>query len=180
MTVVQCIARLLLLTRATGRPHTHPGATTKLTGMVRGLHPTWVYAYRWPARRRSYATAGNSHQDRAGTDRGLSSGLIHPRPRAFTSGRRLHVRAGRERSRPVADGGAQYSKACEGATPPWVQIPPPPPLTWDDAEPVLSAHRLDDVSCLSFRLIKLIALSLIPDKPVSRRTRAGSVVPGQE
>ena len=31
------------------------------------------------------------------------------------------------------NGGAQYSKACEGATLPWVQIPPPPPLTCDDA-----------------------------------------------
>ena len=32
-------------------------------------------------------------------------------------------------ARTLADGGAQYSKACEGATLPWVQIPPPPPLT---------------------------------------------------
>src|SRR5579863_5812484 len=29
----------------------------------------------------------------------------------------------------VVNGGAQYSKACEGASLPWVQIPPPPPLT---------------------------------------------------
>jgi hypothetical protein len=27
------------------------------------------------------------------------------------------------------NGGAQYSKACEGASLPWVQIPPPPLLT---------------------------------------------------
>src|SRR5262249_56037429 len=33
------------------------------------------------------------------------------------------------RWRTPVNGGAQYSKACEGATPPWVQIPPPPPLT---------------------------------------------------
>ena len=33
------------------------------------------------------------------------------------------------RWRTVVNAGAQYSKACEGATPPWVQIPPPPPLT---------------------------------------------------
>ena len=33
------------------------------------------------------------------------------------------------------NGGAQYSKACEGASLPWVQIPPPPPLTCDDASP---------------------------------------------
>src|SRR5215469_10264495 len=31
-------------------------------------------------------------------------------------------------ARTLADGGAQYSKACEGASLPWVhQIPPPPP-----------------------------------------------------
>src|SRR5262249_40744568 len=35
----------------------------------------------------------------------------------------------------VVNGGAQYSKACEGASLPWVQIPPPPPLTCDDASP---------------------------------------------
>ena len=34
------------------------------------------------------------------------------------------------------NGGAQYSKACEGASLPWVQIPPPPPLTCDDASPL--------------------------------------------
>ena len=36
----------------------------------------------------------------------------------------------------VVNGGAQYPKAYEGATPPWVQIPPPPPLTCDDASPL--------------------------------------------
>ena len=39
------------------------------------------------------------------------------------------------RWRTAADGDAQYSKACEGASLPWVQIPPPPPLTCDDASP---------------------------------------------
>ena len=33
------------------------------------------------------------------------------------------------RREPPVDGAAQYSKACDGATHPWVQIPPPPPLT---------------------------------------------------
>jgi len=37
------------------------------------------------------------------------------------------------RWRTPVNGGAQYSKACEGASLPWVQIPPPPPLTCDDA-----------------------------------------------
>jgi hypothetical protein len=50
------------------------------------------------------------------------SGGVRRRPRP-------PVRTGHGRWRPVVNGGAQYSKACEGATPPWVQIPPPPPLT---------------------------------------------------
>ena len=53
-------------------------------------------------------------------------------------------------------------------------------MTRDDAEPVRGARRLDDVRYLRFRLTKHAALSLIPDKPMSPRTRAGSVVPGQE
>src|SRR5215472_4940734 len=53
---------------------------------------------------------------------------VHPRP--------WHpVHAGHGRWRTVVNGGAQYSKACEGASLPWVQIPPPPPLTCDDASP---------------------------------------------
>jgi hypothetical protein len=48
---------------------------------------------------------------------------------AVHGGRGPPVRAGQGRSRPVVNGGAQSSKACEGATLPWVQIPPPPPLT---------------------------------------------------
>jgi hypothetical protein len=35
-------------------------------------------------------------------------------------------------SRTLADAAAQYSKACEGASLPWVQIPPPPLLTRRD------------------------------------------------
>ena len=47
-----------------------------------------------------------------------------------------------ERSRTVVDGGAQYSKACEGASLPWVQIPPPPPCD-------VSGHRNDPEPTLS-------------------------------
>jgi hypothetical protein len=65
----------------------------------------------------------------------LSLCLIHPRPRPFTSGHGLPVRAGQLRSRPVVNSGAQYSKACEGATLPWVQIPPPPLLTCENIDP---------------------------------------------
>jgi hypothetical protein len=65
----------------------------------------------------------------------LSLWLIHPRPEPFTGVHRLPARAGHGRWRTVVNAGAQYSKACEGATPPWVQIPPPPPLTCDDASP---------------------------------------------
>jgi hypothetical protein len=52
-----------------------------------------------------------------------------PRPRPFTSGHEPLVRAGQGRWRPVVNSGVQSSKACEGASLPWVQIPPPPPLT---------------------------------------------------
>ena len=45
------------------------------------------------------------------------------------------VRAGHGRWRTVMNGGAQYSKACEGASLPWVQIPPPPPLTCTNSRP---------------------------------------------
>src|SRR5215468_3043088 len=65
----------------------------------------------------------------------LSLWLIHPRPGTFTGGRGPRVRAGHEHWRTVVNGGAQYSKACEGASLPWVQIPPPPPLTCNDARP---------------------------------------------
>src|SRR6266536_1620688 len=76
---------------------------------------------------------------------GLSFGLIHPRPPPFTSVRGPPVRAGHGRRRTVVNSGAQYSKACEGASLPWVQIPPPPPLTRHDAEPKLVVHRSGDL-----------------------------------
>jgi hypothetical protein len=81
---------------------------------------------------------------------GLSFGLIHPRPPPFTSVRGPPVRAGHGRRRTVVNGGAQYSKACEGATLPWVQIPPPPLLTRHDAHP--PGWRCDGgrCVCLSF------------------------------
>ena len=66
---------------------------------------------------------------------GLSFGLIHSCPQTFTGDRGHPVRAGHEHRRTVVNGGAQYSKACEGATPPWVQIPPPPPLTCKNTDP---------------------------------------------
>ena len=49
-------------------------------------------------------------------------------------------------SRPVADGRAQSSKACEGATLPWVQIPPPPPLTCQNTG---LCRRQSGASCTS-------------------------------
>ena len=56
------------------------------------------------------------------------SGAVHRRPRA------PHPRWSR-RWRTVVNGGAQDSKACEGATLPWLQIPPPPPLTCTNSRP---------------------------------------------
>jgi hypothetical protein len=67
--------------------------------------------------------------------RALVSVLVSPRPGPFTAGRWPPVRAGHVRSRPVVNGGAQSSKACEGASLPWVQIPPPPPLTCKNTGP---------------------------------------------
>jgi hypothetical protein len=49
--------------------------------------------------------------------------VSHPRSGQFTGGRGPYVRAGRGRWRPVVNRGAQYSKACEGASLPWVQNP---------------------------------------------------------
>ena len=67
---------------------------------------------------------------------GLSFGLIHPCPPPFTG---VHGPPCPRSSGTVAAGGerwAQSSKACEGASLPWVQIPPPPPLTCDDVSPL--------------------------------------------
>ena len=76
------------------------------------------------------AVIGHCRQVRGPVGRGpgLSFGLIHPCPGPFTGVRGSLVRAGQGRSWTVVNTGAQYSKACEGATLPWVQIPPPPPL----------------------------------------------------
>jgi hypothetical protein len=65
----------------------------------------------------------------------LSLCLIHCRSRRFTGGHRPAVHAGQEHRRTLMNAQAQYSKACEGATLPWVQIPPPPLLTCDDESP---------------------------------------------
>jgi hypothetical protein len=51
-------------------------------------------------------------------------------------------------------------------------------LRWCGTRP--GAHRLDDVRYLSFRLTKPQSLMPHSGKPMSWRTRAGSVVPGQE
>src|SRR5690242_8704689 len=60
------------------------------------------------------------------------------------------VRAGHGRWRTPVNGGAQYSKACEGASLPWVQIPPPPPLTCDDARTWWPPQACLGCFCLSF------------------------------
>jgi hypothetical protein len=66
---------------------------------------------------------------------GLSFGLIHPRTGPFTNDRVPPLRAGQERWRTVVNSAAKYSKACEGASLPWVQIPPPPLLTCKNTSP---------------------------------------------
>ncbi len=66
---------------------------------------------------------------------GLSFGLIHLCPGLFTGDRGAACPTWSGRSRMMANAGAQSSKACEGATPPWVQIPPPPPLTCKNTSP---------------------------------------------
>ena len=61
--------------------------------------------------------------------------LIHPRPGPFTGVHGLPLCPGHVRSETVVNGAAQSSKACDGATHPWVQIPPPPPLTCTNSRP---------------------------------------------
>ena len=73
----------------------------------------------------------------------LPSGGVHRCPRPL-------VRAGQGRSWTVVNSDAQYSKACEGATLPWVQIPPPPPLTRHDAGPWWQCSACRGSFCLSF------------------------------
>jgi hypothetical protein len=116
------------------------------------------------------APPGRRATPRLGLASGLSFGLIHPRPGPFTSGHGLRVRPGQEHSWPVMNGGAQSSKACEGATPPWVQIPPPPPLTWDDLKPVVVA-RLADSPLVSATWVAPVTPSSVPEirRPRTRR-----------
>ena len=78
--------------------------------------------------------------------RWLSLWLIHYRSRRFTGDRGPAVRTGHERWRTVRNAQAQYSKACEGASLPWVQIPPPPPLTCTNTGP---GRRRAHASCRS-------------------------------
>jgi hypothetical protein len=66
------------------------------------------------------------------TSPGLSFGLIHPVRHRSPAAGALIVFA---QARTLADAGAQYSKACEGASLPWVQTPPPPPLTCTNTGP---------------------------------------------
>jgi hypothetical protein len=50
-----------------------------------------------------------------------------------TRGREPKRTSGRQR--PITDAPRQTSKACAGSRPPWVQIPPPPPLSRANAGP---------------------------------------------
>jgi hypothetical protein len=80
--------------------------------------------------------AGDRHRaGRRGVTARLSFRLIHSCSRRFSGGRQPGHPCCQGRSRTVVNGSAQSSKACEGATLPWVQIPPPPPLSCDDASP---------------------------------------------
>ena len=65
----------------------------------------------------------------------LSFCLIHPRPGPVRGVHGPPFPPGHVRSGTTLNARAQSSKACEGATLPWVQIPPPPLLTWKDADP---------------------------------------------
>jgi hypothetical protein len=76
--------------------------------------------------------------------------------RSFASGAAHHwspdaISAGHGCLRLLLNAGAQSSKACDGATHPWVQIPPPPPLACDnDHVPPPGMCRVAGAS-LSFR-----------------------------
>src|SRR5215472_17921388 len=76
--------------------------------------------------RRTPGTLGRHAIAVRGPAGGLSFGLIHARPELFAGDREPPSCPGPGHSRLVVDGPAQSSKACEGASPPWVQIPPPP------------------------------------------------------
>jgi hypothetical protein len=99
----------------------------------------------WPV-----ATAHHLHSADSRT-KGCDSVCVSftPSP-TVTSGHEPLVRAGQGRWPPVVNGGAQSSKACEGATPPWAQIPPPPPLTRHDPIPQVPRSACPESFCLSF------------------------------
>ena len=83
--------------------------------------------HRVPLRRRASVSAPEGSLAQFVSHSPLS-GAVHRRTR-------LPIHLGQEHWRPVVNGGAQYSKACEGASLPWVQIPPPPPLTCKNTDP---------------------------------------------
>jgi hypothetical protein len=122
-------------------------------------------------RQRSSPSTGSGRHGSPQTAPGLSFGLIHPRPPPFTGGHRDRVRAVGGRWRTPVNGGAQYSKACEGASLPWVQIPPPPPLTWDDTGVLAQASGCSRCVCLIFWP------HCRPSRQ-SSRLRAAAVLPG--
>ena len=102
-------------------------ATAKITARSRRLRPLGAEASDLHAE-----DVGHRHRGgRRGVTLRLSFRLIHSCSQQFTGGRRPGIHAARD----VADGSAESSKACEGASLPWVQIPPPSPLTCDDASP---------------------------------------------
>jgi hypothetical protein len=71
----------------------------------------------------------------------------------------------------LAAGGAHYSKACEGASLPWVQIPPPP--LWPARTPILAAGS----GCLGLPWAHLVGSVRNPNGLIgglSRRCRAWS------
>src|SRR5215467_13596974 len=95
------------------------------------------------------------------------SAAVHRRPRPL-------VRAGHGRWRTVVNGGAQDSKACEGASLPWVQIPPPPPLTCKNTD--LRSRQAG--ASAPFWLIYLSQLRVArPAAQISRRCYAWSRTP---
>jgi hypothetical protein len=100
-------------------------AMAKITARSRRLPLPGVEDFRPPCRARQTRHRGGQarrHTPSQFPSHSLLFTAVHGRPSAGHP-------CCQGRSRTVADGDAQSSKACEGATPPWVQIPPPPPLT---------------------------------------------------
>jgi hypothetical protein len=87
---------------------------------------------------------------------GLSSGLIHPCPEPFRGERRPPYRPGPVHSRPVADGTAQSSKACDAIARPPLRQPLPRLLPLPAVfRPPTGKRGGRARSCLSFCLIHL-------------------------